>query len=67
MAIKGGKQKKRCENNIKEWTGTDFATSAKAAGDRTSRKGIAVVISGAPKTSQLGKILGQIKPETKTT
>ena len=31
----GGEQKKRLENNIKEWTGIDFASSFRAAEDRT--------------------------------
>ena len=29
------RQKKKWEDNIKEWTGIDFATSARAAEDRT--------------------------------
>ena len=28
---KRGRQKKRLENNIKEWTGMDFASSTRAA------------------------------------
>ena len=31
----GGKQKKRREDNIKEWTGMDFASSSRAAENRT--------------------------------
>ena len=30
-----GRQKKRLEDNIKEWTGMDFASSTRAAEDRT--------------------------------
>ena len=37
-----GRRKKRWEDNIKEWTWMDFATSARVAEDRTSRKGIVV-------------------------
>ena len=37
-----GRQKKRWENNIKEWTGMDFASSTRAAEDRTRWKGIVV-------------------------
>ena len=32
---KGGRQKKRWEDNIKEWTGMDFASSTRAAENRT--------------------------------
>ena len=35
-----GRQKKRWEDNIKEWTGMDFASSIRAAEDRTSGKGL---------------------------
>ena len=34
------RQKKRWEDNIKEWTELDFASSARAAEDRTKWKGI---------------------------
>ena len=37
-----GRQKKRWEDNIKEWTGMDFASSTRAAEDRTRWKGIVV-------------------------
>ena len=37
---KRGRQKRRQEDNIKEWTGMDFASSARAAENRTRRKGI---------------------------
>ena len=37
-----GIQKKRLEDNIKEWTGIDFASSTRAAEDRTWWKGIVV-------------------------
>ena len=42
---KGGRQNKRLEYNIKEWTGMDFA---KAAVDRTRWKGIVVKSSVLP-------------------
>ena len=32
---KGGRQKKRWEDNIKEWTGMNFASSTRAAENRT--------------------------------
>ena len=35
-----GRQKKRWEDNIKEWTGMDFACSTRAAESRTKWKGI---------------------------
>ena len=37
---KRGKQKKRWEDNIKEWTGMDFASSTRAAENRSRGKGI---------------------------
>ena len=37
---KRGRQKKRWEDNIKEWTGMDFASSTRAAENRTKRKGL---------------------------
>ena len=37
-----GRQKKRWEDYIKEWTGMDFASSTKVAEDRTRWKGIVV-------------------------
>ena len=37
---KRGRQKKRWEDNIKEWTGMDFASSIRAAENRTGWKGI---------------------------
>ena len=36
---KRGRQKKRWEDNIKEWTGMDFASSTRAAENRTRWKG----------------------------
>ena len=43
-----GKQKKRWENNIKEWTGIGFANSTRAAEDMTKWKGIVVKSSVVP-------------------
>ena len=43
-----GKQKKRWEDNIKEWTGMDFASSTRAAEDRTRWKGVVVKSSEVP-------------------
>ena len=37
---KRSRQKKRWEDNIKEWTGMDFASSAREAENRTRWKGI---------------------------
>ena len=37
---KRDRQKKRWEDNIKEWTGMDFASSTRAAENRTKWKGI---------------------------
>ena len=38
MKGKRGRQKKRWEENFKEWTGMDFASPTRAAGNRTRRK-----------------------------
>ena len=43
-----GRQKKRWEDNIKDWIGMDFSGSARAAEDRTGWK----IIWGAPTTLQ---------------
>ena len=45
---KRGRQKKRWEDNIKEWTGMDFASSTRAAENRTKWKGNCEFICGAP-------------------
>ena len=37
---KRGRQKKRWEDNIKEWTGMDFASSTRAAENRSNVKGL---------------------------
>ena len=47
-ARRRGRQKKRWEDNIKEWTGMGFGDSLKAAEDREGWKGIC----GAPTTSK---------------
>ena len=48
---KRGRQKKRWEDNIKEWTGLDFSNSERAAEDRQRwKKIVADVSSGAPTT-----------------
>ena len=48
---KRGRQKKRWEDNIKEWTGMDFASSTRAAENR-SRWDCCEFICGAPTTFQ---------------
>ena len=45
---KRGRQKKRWEDNIKEWTGMDFASSTRAAESRSRWKGIVANSSGVP-------------------
>ena len=42
---KRSRQKKRWEDNIKEWTGLDFASSIRAAENRTKWKGIIANLS----------------------
>ena len=52
-AVKGqrqrGRRKKRWEDNIKEWTGIDFASSTRAADNRTRSKGIVANSSVVPR------------------
>ena len=47
---KKGRQKKRSEDNIKKWTGMEFASSPRAAENKTRWKGIVPISSGAPTT-----------------
>ena len=44
-----GRQKKRWEDNIKEWTGMDFASSTRAAENRSRWKGIVANSSVVPR------------------
>ena len=46
---KRGRQKKRWEDNIKEWTGMDFASSTRAAENRSRWKGIVAKSSVVPR------------------
>ena len=51
-----GRQKKRLEDNIKEWTGMDFASSTRAAEDRTRWTRIVVKSSVVPQRPH--KVMG---------
>ena len=53
---KGGRQKKRWEDNIKEWRGMDFASSTRAAENKTKWKGIVVNSPVVPR--RLSKVMG---------
>ena len=44
-----GRQKKRWEDNIKEWTGMAFGDSLRAAEDREGLKGIVAMSSVVPR------------------
>ena len=46
---KRGRQKKRWEDNIKEWIGMDFASSTRTAENRTRWKGIVANPSVVPR------------------
>ena len=46
---KRGRQKKRWEDNIKEWTGMDLASSIRAAENRSKWKGIVANSSVVPR------------------
>ena len=48
-ARRRGRQKKRWENNIKEWTGMGFDDSLRAAEDREEWKGIVTTSSVVPR------------------
>ena len=53
---KRGRQKKRWEDNIKEWTGMDFASSTRAAENRSGWKGIVANSSVVPRRPS--KVMG---------
>ena len=53
---KRGRQKKRWEYNMKEWTGLDFASSTRAAENRTRWKGIVANSSVVPQRPS--KVMG---------
>ena len=53
---KRGRQKKRWEDNIKEWTGMEFASSTRAAENRSRWKGIVANSSVVPRRPS--KVMG---------
>ena len=53
---KGVRQKKRWEDNIKEWTGMDFASSTRAVENRKRWKGIVANSSVVPRRPS--KVMG---------
>ena len=53
---KRGRQKKRWEDNIKEWTGMDFASSTRAAENRSIWKGVVANSSVVPRRPS--KVMG---------
>ena len=53
---KRGRQKKRWEDNIKEWTGMDFASSTRTAENRSRWKGIVANSSVVPRRPS--KVMG---------
>ena len=53
---KGGRQKKRREDNIKEWKGMDFASSTGAAENRSRLEGIVANSSVVPRRPS--KVMG---------
>ena len=48
-ARRRGRQTKRSEDNIKEWTGIGFGDSLRAAEDREGWKGIVATLSVVPR------------------
>ena len=53
---KRGRQKKRWEDNIKEWTGMDFVSSTRAAENKSRWKGIVANSSVVPRRPS--KVIG---------
>ena len=53
---KRGRQKKRWEDNIKEWTGMDLASSTRAAENRLRWKGVVANSSVVPRRPS--KVMG---------
>ena len=47
---KQGRQRKRWEDNIRKWTGLEFAKSLKAVENRKMEETSCEIICGAPKT-----------------
>ena len=60
---KRGRQKKRWKDNIKEWTGMDFASSTRAAENRSRWKGIVANSSVVPRRPS--KVTGENRIEKK--
>ena len=56
-----GRHRKRWEDNIKEWTGMDFASSTKAAEDRTRWKGIVAISSVVSQQPSKGMGMNRIE------
>ena len=54
---KRGRQKKRWEDNIEEWTGMDFASSNRAAENRTRWK--AIVANSSVLSRRPSKVMGE--------
>ena len=52
-ARRRGRQKKRWEDNIKEWTGMGFGDYLRPVEDREGRKSIVAMSSVGPKTSKV--------------
>ena len=52
-ARRRGREKKRWEDNIKEWTGMGFGDSLRAAKDGRMERYCCNVICGAPTTSKV--------------
>ena len=59
---KRGRQKKRWEDNITEWTGMDFASSTRAAENKTEWKGIVANSSVVPRRPS--KVMEENRIET---
>ena len=63
---KRGRQKKRWEDNIKEWTGMDIASSTRAAENGTRWKGIFANLSvGSRRPSKPGHVAQSVGHPTR--
>ena len=63
-ARRRGRQKKRWEDNIKEWTGMGFGDSLRAAEDREGWKGIVAESSMVPRRPPSLRDLDEMSTDT---
>ena len=62
VARRRGRQKKRWEDNIKEWTGMEFGDSMRAVEDKEGWKGISATSSVVPRRPPWPLTSSPLKP-----